>query len=385
MRSLILLLFISIIFIVSGCGKEKAEGISEDESQTEQSSVENQNSLELKEKNNQVGSEAIAQDISDFDYQDDISVFEKEGYTYVIEPDYEGNKAIRDPSDLSFKVKVSVSKNNKWIVKNKITDLTKELFKSNDLKDVYEWYVNVDYKNPFAFVSIDTSFNTNSESNQMHDIYKLSFTKDGNAHYKRIFRDNYPTAHVSEVDSFSTSYTFVQGEKDTNFIQTISIDGEDKHKLFNQKGKELFTINVDNVSFNRGGWQSICMLNKDMLYFGDPSEVEIYNNKTKDLVWNSDGSKKTLDISEDFVETSSSVKNGIYTLSHINSTGDTVLEFTQLQKEQATKMASVVIPSDLKIKKIFMSLDKKNVNVFTLVEYKGKAAIQKYVFSRIDK
>ncbi|WP_350299054.1 hypothetical protein [Peribacillus frigoritolerans] len=150
-------------------------------------------------------------------------------------------------------------------------------------------------------------------------------------------------------------------------------------------GKLLYSI--DNYAVDLGEYSGIPIittLHNDVLFFGRSSEAEAYDFKAKDLIWNEDGTKtkKSYNLAEGSVEAFTNVENGIYTISFEN--GEYLVGYTILNKKQASIVSSIALPSELNIEKTFISLNDENVNVYTLVDYKGKATLQKYIIPRID-
>lgn len=119
LKKLLLGILISIVFLLGGCGVEKNNNMSD--SIATEDDENRQDKFTIVEKIDLVGNDVVTINKREDFQRVSRQVFEKDGYTYFVEAihDYTGG--------MIFKVKVSVLRKDKWIIKDKITDFSDEI------------------------------------------------------------------------------------------------------------------------------------------------------------------------------------------------------------------------------------------------------------------
>ncbi|MCH6269647.1 hypothetical protein [Neobacillus citreus] len=385
MKKLMILLLLAML-VASGCGKDTTSNNGKSDSKIakavsnkgETSDSEGQKGLTLVKNIDQLGMEPIP-NLGDTDY-----IFEKDGYTYVLTVNSQDVESeLFSPEDLAFSLNVSVLKDDKWIVKNKVTDLLNQVWNTKNEK-AKTWTSSIEFTNSAMYVLTTTDFAGTGESTEqpIHQIHKITFSNDGVAQDAMILNKRETTEgnfNYGIVNNFEHPYLL-------EHIYSSSLDDNlDKYNILSEDDKLITTItNSDPNSHSKIELLgNLAFINDGILYFGGMKQAQSYSLKKNDLIWNADGSKFEFPIADGNAQSYSLVKNGVYTVTRIKS--DYLLGYTQLDSDgSAREINSALIPSNIDIKQVFVSEDSKNVNVYTIVDYKGKSTIQKYIYSRID-
>ena len=358
-----------IILVISGCGQGESNDSNNSENVAQEAmkhEIYETPQFELKEKVEQLGNEAITEELDT-----DILVFEDKGYTYVAQPIY-------DESDEFFTFSVSVLKDDKWIARNVETDLSDQIYKKNEYS--YSPSIRMIYKDTAFFVESEFTLYTNDNEwmGRLYNLHKITFNKDGVATAKELYS--------KQKTSFDYYLSYTSALNQYNYIVC---DATDKtYEIYNEDNQNPYYVPYE-IGFgafpnpnNVIGGPTLSMPHRfstiinDTLYYSDKA----YDLKKNDKIWNEDGSEREFSVSPEG-DMIWNVDNGFYQLNRDTST----LSYFEIDDVEPLIVDSIEIPSSLNIENAYLTVDKKNVTVHTLVIYKDQPTIQKYVFPRIDR
>lgn len=382
MKKHLAILGMSLAVIASGCGNEeveknegKANGTEETSAAAEQA-VQEVKELSIKETIEQLGNESLSGNVRDFS---SANVSEKDGYTYIVNPLQTESDVYpeEETGKANYQFDVSVLKDNKWLVKQKIVDLSDKIWDTG----------NADSERTNEFVNLgDTVLvltKTTTDDTTSEKIHKISFDQDGEATHKVVKEREYKT----EDNTVTTR--LLNESKDTYIFETDEANPEQPtFKMFNPEGEEVASIENKNDSFpaNDLVYPVLYDDEREVLLFkteaGAFMGAEVYDVKADDLVWNKDGSEKKYDISHELPKSLYNTKAGVYVFSSPYS-NSSILSYSKLGKE-AEEISTLEISTEIEYENSVMSVDDENLYVYTFVEYKGKPTVQKYVVPRID-
>lgn len=367
MKKFIFLLFVFLL-VASGCGKEEAktadsvaEEVTEEKSEAENSNeIEVVNSLSLEKQIDQLGGESFSEEgLNEHSHIADI-----DGYTYVLTP------AIFAPgySNASAKLYVSILKDDKFIIKEKVVDLT-ETIGVGFITNYFEYDFNQN-----SFLVTATTYDQVSMK-YIEKIISVSINETGDSTSKVIKEANSSTPNFQFIDGLEGSYF-----KDCLNNQCNILDS-DGNTLYTFKTGDLYNDKAELFFDEQQG----------RVYFNDkePDTTNVafaYDIKVNDMVWNTDGTEMLYTIP---TSKSSYIgeNNGFYVLHTEDTTEHTLYYYSNVNGEP-TENTQVSISSSLETEKVEdndLTLDEKYINVYRNVIYKGKPALQKYSYTRMDK
>ena len=358
MKRLLLLILVSLF--LTACGKENAtitETVEAEENatitetvETEETIVDEQKFLTQGERIEQLGGESIKLiDIPTNVYADDyLAISEYNGCTYIL---------TGDENEIS----ISIVKDNKFIVKNKVIVSVasgKELGSSRGLFENHCLYATYeDGKVKGNVMTID---------------------EKGETQHSTVFVG---TPISNSTEGISPTVSMIEGLSGSYFRVWVSSEEYEQtaYAIINHKGEGLYvypeSMNNDIVLFDEyngylylnaeGDYASICDLeNAEMVWAEDGSEKRVYLPRWKNPVGTEDG----------FYVVNNILSNRVEDYIDYYSTENNDLLMEDSTTLSSTKESIIV----------FSTLDDKNLNVYRYVTYKGKPALQKTTFPRID-
>ena len=361
------LLFVFLL-VASGCGKDEiktADSVAGEDT-AEKSEAENSNEIEivntlnLENQIDQLGGESFSEEgLNEHTHIADI-----DGYTYVLTPD------IFAPgySNATAKLYVSILKDDKFIIKEKVVDLT-ETIGVGFITNYFEYDFNQN-----SFLVTATTYDQVSMKYK-EKLISVSISETGESDSKII----------KEADSSSPNFQFINGLKGSYFkdclnnqCHILDTDGNTLYTfetgdLYNEKGELFFDEQLERVYLNDNE--------------RDTANVAFaYDIKMNDRVWNAGGTEMLYTIP---TSKSSYIgeNNGFYVL-HTEAATEHTLYYYSNANGEPTENTQVSISSSLETEMVEdndLTLDETHINVYRNVIYKGKPALQKYSYNRMDK
>ncbi|MCK2000509.1 hypothetical protein MZM54_03760 [[Brevibacterium] frigoritolerans] len=384
-------LLLSMAVIASGCSDEGATKTESPSKETKESNgsaeqqVEEVNKLSVKEDDEQFGNDSLSGELTDYP---DTKVAVKDGYTYFVEPMHSKNglDPNADTDTLYYQFVVSVIKDDKFIVKEETVDLSKEIWNTGGLDSVRSHqFINLGDK---VLLVTQTELSDGTVKEQWHNVTFNVKGEDGTLNYqhKVVFEKEYS---VDEQNNQQTS--LLPGMKSTYFLEKVT-DLETtipQLKIYDEAGKVVKTIENKNEKYPNVHYMDEAFFDeeKDLIFFSDTymlSQAQMYDIKKDDMVWKQDGSEKEYDISAESLQGFAKTDDdGLYILTQ--SADGYELKYLLFGEEQMEEVSTFEYHTELEMKKAIMDVDKKNIYVYTFVNYKGKPTIQRSVIPRIDK
>ncbi|WP_462413608.1 hypothetical protein [Neobacillus sp. Marseille-QA0830] len=318
----------------------------------------------------QLGNESLSKTTEGYP---DTVIGDKDGYTYIVEPvytfvgHYENYGTIRTKRPY-FGVLLSVVKDNKWLMKEKQIDLSTDIWPEYPLNPdgvPYIYGMDLAFKNNGSEVFVISRWYTEENSNNAKQQWnKITFTPEGKAIAEKVNELKSTVKTYGDTDDLPSFLSGTDGyylkQKDQDMIH-----------IYNTDGKKIFTI-------DKGKFPDLLFINEHegLAYDGE----SVYDINAKDLLWNDDGSKVNVETKS--ADTRLTTNGYTYSLTTLNGVSTLVLE--QINKDSVNVLSSMSMPSDLPIAKASLSMDSKNIYVYTLVDFKGAATIQRYTIPQVN-
>lgn len=363
MKKLIFFLFVFLL-VASGCGKgetETANSVTAEKSEADEpTEIESVKTLALKQQIDQLGGESFSEEgLNEHSHIADI-----DGYTYVLTPD------IFAPgySNASAKLYVSILKDDKFIIKEKVVDLT-ETIGEDFITNFLEYDFNQNY-----FLVTATTYDKDSLKYK-EKLISVSISEIGESDSKVI----------KEADSSAPVNQFINGLNGSYFKDCL----KNQCNILDSDGNTLYTFKTGDLYNDKAELFFDELLERVYLNDNERDTTNVafaYDTKMNDMVWNTDGTEMLYTIP---TSKSSYIgeNNGFYVLHTEDTTEHTLYYYSNVNGEP-TENTQVSISSSLETEKVEdndLTLDEEYINVYRNVIYKGKPALQKYSYTRMDK
>lgn len=366
MKKLIFLLFV-LLLVASGCGKDETktaksgagEGTAEKSKAENPNDIEEVNTLNLEKQIDQLGGESFSEEgLNEHTHIADI-----DGYTYVLTPE------IFAPgySNAAVKLYVSILKDDKFIIKEKVVDLT-ETIDASLITNYFEYDFNQN-----SFLITATTYDEISKKYK-EKLISVRISEAGESEAKVI----------KEANSSAPNFQFINGLKGSYFKDCLN----NQCNILDSDGNTLYTFETGDLYNERA--ELFFDEQLERVYFNDKERdtanvAFAYDTKMNDMVWNTDGTEMLYTIP---TSKSSYIgeNNGFYVL-HTEDTTEHTLSYYSNASGEPIENTQVSISSSLETEKVEdndLTLDETHINVYRNVIYKGKPALQKYSYTRMD-
>lgn len=350
-----------------------------------------QNEYAVKKKIDQLGNESLGGSVSDYEK---AKMVESKDSIYIL----------KKPDDYSstLEVEVSIFKKGKWTAKNKKTDITQIILGGLDTITSYQAKY---FGNKILFI---TKEQASTEAKEEIFTYKLiSFDEKGDPSVKKIHTYTRPvTTEVTEDNVFEIAKVipstfgdilWIQKEEKHNQHRYMAIDEtgkeilsfEDTKKLLANKEQNLTTkMNMSDTDFT-----FLDAKNHSVYYASGqlPVKYFAFDTKKEKLVYDKTGKEQEIEINPMCSKLDSNnkyvsvipTKEGMLTLYDGECMGRNklVISDVKLDANQNISLNKFGFAApDLEPTIFALGADKKEVRLYTLVQYQGEPTVQQFIY-----
>ncbi|MCA1055201.1 hypothetical protein LCM10_09395 [Rossellomorea aquimaris] len=373
---------ICVLFLLVGCGQgvDKEEGNkteshpveSTGDEKAEENDTQEAKMLYLEGQVEQLGGEAFTEE----GLTKNTYITDKDGITYIFTPIYDKNVLFYDGTN-TFTVNLSVVKDNKFVVKEKKIDLTSLLNLQG--KSYY-----------FGFSGTNVLFSIvegNADGSTItSQLVAVEINQSGDTDVKVIKEGSYPSQ-----DPNSPKRSILKDALKGDYFKECTNEECD---LIDSEGKTIFSYSESNTFPKEKGFNNTYLfldenVGRYYVYNAKINKVvesaTAYDLNANDMVWGENGAAREFAFNAKGSFSYSAATDGFYSLQPTSSTENTLMYYKYSEEGDVQPWTEgflmVNLPTEAKAQ---LTLDKKYLNVYTIVTFQGQPTIQKYPFTRVD-